>query len=209
MPTMHRHLRPFFAAVALVLLASAAWWLLLPTELPSANQAPSDGHDPPGGAGARASAAAPRASAFPRVGREDLADAPPESEPTLALPGTLPGLDAAIAQALPDPEPPIEELLTQGQLHPSAGREAARAAWPAVQRCAGEWRGPLRLEFGVAGGEIVGSSRFWEPKASGSTPEIAACIARELADVRAAAATDANGTVQVVYRLGPAQSKDN
>ena len=198
---LHRHLRPFAAAVALVLLASAVWWLGGPTELAQGQRPATSRTDPaaPSGAGLDPQ---PQALSSPRVGKELLAEAPAEKGRELALPGALPALDAVVAPPLPDPEPPIEQLQVQGQLHPAAGHQAAVAAWPVVQRCAGQWQGLIRLEFGMAGGEIVGSSRFWEPKASGASPEIAACIVRDLADLRTAAATDAGGAVQVEYRMG-------
>ncbi len=197
---MHRHARPFLIAVGLLVLASAAWWMWPDPALTPADplDEPGEIRSPPDPRPGPTFAGQPDA----RVGKEQLRapSEPPDAE--LHLPGALPKLDAAIAPALPDPEPPIETLEVVGQLHPSAGQNPARAAWPAVQRCAGDWRGDLQLSFGVAGGEIPGDSRFWEPKVSGAPQAIAACILAELADLRTAAATDASGAVTAVYHLG-------
>lgn len=195
---MHRHLRPFAAAVGLLVLASALWWLWLDDPRPAAPTTAPPPDDPQPAPPPPSAAPGP---APPRVRKEQLAEPVAPAQADLHLPGALPPIDAVIAPALPDPDPPIESLEILGQLHPSAGQLAARAAWPTVQRCAGDWQGDLHLSFGIAGGERVGDSRYWEPKVSGPPEPIQACITAELAQARLAAATDANGTIAVVFHL--------
>ena len=207
---MRRHLRPLLSAVALLLVGTAAWWLF-----PPGNFADVPHLDPGRTADAKAEyrPAAPdatarttlRPSAPPRVGKELLRESAPAADPAMVLPGTLPALDASIAPPLPETEPPVEELNVDGQLQLWAAREGARAAWPVVSGCVGSWQGKLRLEFGLAGGEVIGSSRYWDPKVAGVPAEISACILSGLTDLRAAAPTDASGVAAVVYRIGPAQ----
>jgi hypothetical protein len=200
MPVLHRHIRPFAVAAGLLILASAAWWMWpVPQGKPSqhaqlseSTATPDPEREPP--------VAAPQRP--PKIGKEQLSAPAAQPSAELRLPGALPKLGGPIAPALADPEPPIESLEVLGQLHPSAGQIAARAAWPIVQRCAGDWRGDLHLTFGLAGGERVGDSRFWEPKVSGAPEQIQACITAELAQARTAAATDANGSIAVVYHVG-------
>lgn len=197
---MHRHIRPFVVAAGLLILASAAWWMWpVPQGKPSQHKQLSEP------AAAPAPEREPRlagAQSPPRLGKEPLAAPAVQPPAQLHLPGALPKLEGPIAPALADPQPPIESVEVVGQLHPSAGQLAARAAWPTVQRCAGDWRGDLHLTFGLAGGEIAGDSRFWEPKVSGAPEQIQACIVAELGQARTAAATDANGSIAVVYHVG-------
>lgn len=190
--------------VAVLLAVGAAFWLREPPDqaLSARSHALPREPDASPRAPGRARPTPPRALVSPRVGKELLTDPQPTGQPELTLPGALPALDAAIAPALPDADPPIEDLKVEGQLGPWAAREGARAAWPVVHGCVGQWQGALHLEFGLAGGEIVGSSRFWDPRATGAPPQVAECIVRGLADLRVAAPTDASGVAEVTYRVG-------
>lgn len=125
---------------------------------------------------------------------------------SLAIPSNLPKLDAEIAPPLPDDSgrAPIRHIALTGNVSTSDGDHAAQAAWAALANCGVSAAATVHLAFALAGGEIVGSSRFIEPNVSSQLPpDQRTCALAELARALAPVASDCNGRVEVEFGPPP------